>query len=218
LNPLTTGTASKSGTFDNALCTGSGTPQTCCTGVGVGDCNTFCPLGASGTPATHKGAFRSDICRTGPNPGAPCNATSGSSENVDAVSCGGGLCRPGGTLNNYCVAGTNNGKGCVTNTNCGSGAACTGGPGQGTCAAGEVCTSSVCVGAANTCLKAGSQAQLISETGQAPTGPLANNTAYPIKLGAVFCVAETTNGTVNGNANLPGPGATGIVGAITLIP
>jgi hypothetical protein len=161
LNPLTTGTASLSSA----------------TGL-------FCP----GQTATQRGAFKSDICRTGANTGAPC--VTGTAETVDAANCGaGGLCRPG-TLNNYCVAGANDGNGCVSAADCGVG-------GQ--------------------CVRAGTVVQLIREVG-APAGALAIGVPKPIGLASTFCVASTTSPLVNSNANLPGPGATNIVGTVTLVP
>jgi hypothetical protein len=42
--------------------------------------------------------------------------------------------------------------------------------------------------------------------------------AKPITLGSAFCVGATSNAIVNSNANLPGPGATSIVGTVTLLP
>jgi hypothetical protein len=106
LSPLTTGTASKTGTFDNTQCTGAGTPQACCTAAGTGACNVFCP----GQTATQKGAFGSNICLGGTNNGKPCTSV---------ADCPGGTsCRSGGTLNNYCVGGPNDGLGCSNTTNC----------------------------------------------------------------------------------------------------
>jgi hypothetical protein len=161
LNPLTTGVA----TLSSA------------TGL-------FCP----GQTATQRGAFKSDICRTGPNSGLPCQT--GTAEAVDAANCGAGnLCRPG-TNNNYCSAGTNLGKGCVLPADCGTGGVCS---------------------------RAGALVQLIREVG-APTGALSIGVPKAVKLGSAFCVGPTTNPTVNSNANLPGPGATSIVGTVTLVP
>jgi hypothetical protein len=139
--------------------------------------------------ATQKGAFNSAICQTGANSGKPCtNNTTASAP--DVANCGAGVnCRPG-NLANYCSAGTNNGMGCVTASDCGTG---------------------------GTCVKAGTQVQLIQEVGVA-TGALTVGVPKAIKLGAAFCVGATTNPTVNANANLPGPGATSVVGTITLLP
>ena len=67
------------------------------------------------------------------------------------------------------------------------------------------------------CARSGVQAQLIREIG-APAGAMTIGVAKAIKLGSVFCVAATTNPTVNSNANLPGPGATSVTGTITLLP
>lgn len=161
LNPLTTATASLSSA----------------TGL-------FCP----GQTATQRGAFKTDICRTGANTGAPC--VTGSAEAVDAANCGaGGLCRPG-TLNNYCSGGANDGNGCVSAADCGAG-------GQ--------------------CVRAGTLAQLVREVG-VPAGALAVGVPKPIGLASTFCVGTTTSPIVNANANLPGPGATSVVGTVTLIP
>lgn len=98
-------------------------------------------------------------------------------------------CRSG-TLNNYCSGGANDGQGCVLAADCGAG---------------------------GTCVKAGTLAQLIRAQG-APGGALSVGAPKAVKLASVFCVSATTNGTVNGNANLPGPGATTIVGEVTLVP
>ena len=43
-------------------------------------------------------------------------------------------------------------------------------------------------------------------------------TSATIKLGTNFCIGQNLSGAVNGAANLPGPGATGIQGTITLLP
>lgn len=104
--------------------------------------------------------------------------------------CGAGVNCRSGTLSNFCSAGTNINKGCAIATDCGTG---------------------------GTCVKAGTLAQLISATG-APSGALSLNVPKAVKLASVFCVGVTTNGTVNGNANLPGPGATTLVGNLTLLP
>jgi hypothetical protein len=187
LNPLTTGAASFTTPFDVSGCTGSGTPQACCTGAGTGNCNIFCP----GQTTTQKGAFNTAICQTGINSGKPCiNNTSGTI--VDAVNCGAGVnCRlGGGANNNYCIAGTNNGKGCIVSSDCGTGGVCG---------------------------HAGQQVQLIRDNG-VPAGALTIGVPKAIKLGSVFCVSATTNPTVNSNANLPGPGATSVVGTVTLLP
>jgi hypothetical protein len=103
--------------------------------------------------------------------------------------CGAGItCRPG-TLTNICNGGANDGLGCSNNTGC------TGG----------------------TCVKAGTLVQLVREIG-VPAGALSIGVAKPITLGSAFCVVATTNPTVNTNANLPGPGATSIIGTVTLVP
>jgi hypothetical protein len=103
--------------------------------------------------------------------------------------CPGSSCRSG-TFNNYCSAGTNAGKGCSLATDCGTG---------------------------GVCVKAGTLAQRIEATG-VPGGALSVNVPAATKLASVFCVPVTTNGTVNANANLPGPGATTLIGTVTLLP
>jgi hypothetical protein len=191
LNPLTTGTTTKANA-DGLFCTSFPPP----------------PTPPVQQAAAQRGAFRTAVCQAGTNSGKPCELN---------TECPGSTCRSG-TLNNICAFGTNNGKGCAINANCGSGLPCTG-TGQGTCAAGEVCnqTTDVCDGAANSCVKAGTLVQLIRLAGS-EAGALTTNVATPIKLASVFCVPVTEAGTVNGNANLPGPGATALVGTITLVP
>jgi hypothetical protein len=142
-----------------------------------------------GQGAGQAGAFNTAICRLGTNSGAPCQNNT-TSEVVDTATCGtDGRCRPG-TIPNYCSGGTNDGAGCVSAADCGTG---------------------------GSCVRAGTLAQLIRETGSPATG-LAIGTPRPITLASVFCVGNTTNPLVNANANLPGPGATGLVGTVTLVP
>lgn len=107
----------------------------------------------------------------------------------DPTNCGAGVnCRLG-TLTNYCNGGANDGLGCSGAANC---------PAPGLC------------------VKAGTLAQLVKEVGT-PAGALTVGVATPIKLGSVFCVAATTNPTVNSNANLPASGATSVTGSVTLL-
>ena len=103
--------------------------------------------------------------------------------------CPGGTACRSGALNNICNGGTNHGKGCILATDCPSG----------------------------TCVKAGTLAQLIQETGT-PAGPLTIGIPAPIKLVSVFCEPAAAASLLNGTANLPGPGATAVVGTITLLP
>ena len=51
----------------------------------------------------------------------------------------------------------------------------------------------------------------ITETGS-PGGPITPNVSAPATLASVFCIAATSNGLVNFAADLPGPGATSLVG------
>jgi hypothetical protein len=108
-------------------------------------------------------------------------------------SCGAGAieCRTGGPLSNYCVGGANDGLGCnVTGTECPLPGACT----QG-----------------------GTEVRLIRAIGN-PTGALTIGVPKAIRLASAFCTPATIDATVNSNANLPGPGATVIVGTVTLLP
>jgi hypothetical protein len=104
-----------------------------------------------------------------------------------ATDCPGGSCRAG-TLNNYCVGGANDGKGCSGATDCPS-------PG--------------------TCVKAGTVAELIRETGS-PSGPIAVGTPASMTLATVFCVPATGNLLIDGASNFPGPGATSLPGKALL--
>jgi hypothetical protein len=135
------------------------------------------------------GAFNSAICQSGANSGKPCvNGTTVGAP--DVVNCGAGItCRPG-NLNNYCKGGANDGLGCTSAATC---------PAPGVC------------------IRAGTLVQLIREVG-VPAGILSPGVPAPIKLGSSFCTPLTTNPTVNSNANLVGPGATSVVGTVTLVP
>jgi hypothetical protein len=139
---------------------------------------------------TAKGAFNSAICFNGANSGKPCVNLTTSAAN-DVANCGAAnpVCRPG-NLANYCSGGAMDGLGCSSAATCTS-------PG--------------------TCVRAGTLVQLIREVG-VPAGGLTVGVPKAIKLGSSFCVAATTNPTVNANANLPGPGATSVVGTVTLLP
>jgi hypothetical protein len=97
-------------------------------------------------------------------------------------------CRSG-TFTNYCVGGANDGLGCILASDCPSG----------------------------TCTKAGTLATRIDTQGT-PSGALSIGTPKTIKLGTIFCIGQTRSGAVNGAADLPGPGATGIQGTINLLP
>ena len=107
-----------------------------------------------------------------------------------AGDCPGSTCRAG-TLNNYCSGGANDGKGCVTAADCGAG---------------------------GSCVRAGTLVQLIREVGTPAVGGLSIGVPKSVGLASSFCVASTTSPIVNANANLPGPGATSVVGTVTLIP
>jgi hypothetical protein len=107
-----------------------------------------------------------------------------------AGDCPSGTCRAGALTVNYCMGGASDGLGCSSASNCPS-------PG--------------------TCVRAGTIAQLVREIGT-PAGALTIGVPKTIKLGSTFCVAATSAGTVNSNANLPGPGATNVTGTVTLLP
>jgi hypothetical protein len=64
------------------------------------------------------------------------------------------------------------------------------------------------------CFNSGLQCRRIEVNGT-PAGAMPINTATPIRLASIFCVPQTTNATVNFSADLPGPGATVVVGNMT---
>jgi len=103
--------------------------------------------------------------------------------------CGAGVSCRLGSANNYCSAGANIGLGCASNTDCGTGGVCT---------------------------RAGLLAQLIRLDGT-PTGPLSCGVPKSVRLASAFRVPLTDSSIVNSSANLPGPGATTLVGRITLL-
>jgi hypothetical protein len=109
---------------------------------------------------------------------------------IDAANCGAGVTCRAGTFTNYCVGGASDGLGCSSAATC---------PSPGVCS------------------RAGQQVQLIREVGTA-AGALTIGVPKAIKLGSSFCVAATTNPTVNSNAALPAAGATSVVGTVTLLP
>jgi hypothetical protein len=167
-----------------------------CTGVGTPfACCTGAGTGectgvfcSTQTKSQH-GAFNTAICLSGPNSGKPCTNNTTVPAADDAHCGSGNLCRPG-TGFNYCSGGANDGLGCSSAATC---------PAPGTCS------------------KAGTLAQVIRNEGVA-AGALTPGVAKPITLGSAFCVGATSNAIVNSNANLPGPGATSIVGTVTLLP
>lgn len=57
----------------------------------------------------------------------------------------------------------------------------------------------------------------ITENG-APAGPLTPGTSSNVTLASVFCIAATNDPTVDGSANLPGPGAVSLPGSFLLTP
>jgi hypothetical protein len=67
------------------------------------------------------------------------------------------------------------------------------------------------------CFQNGLQCRRIQVAG-APAGTIPLNTPTAIKLASIFCVSQTTNATVNFSADLPGPGATVIVGNFKTLP
>ena len=63
----------------------------------------------------------------------------------------------------------------------------------------------------------GGTAKTITETGT-PPGCLTDGAAHPINLVSVFCIPPSFNSTVDGAADLPGPGATSLPGTAQLLP
>lgn len=60
-------------------------------------------------------------------------------------------------------------------------------------------------------------ARCIQATGS-PAGDLTDQQPHPVTLGATFCLPPTNNGAVDGVADLPGPGAIGLIGNTRLEP
>jgi hypothetical protein len=195
LNPLTTGTSSLSaadGLFCPLQAQCSGGTGTCVTPPFGPNCNCHVNSDCQSNSCNvgRHGAFNSAICSSGVNSGKPCVNNSAVAAN-DVANCGAAnpTCRPGNLIN-YCSGGASDGLGCSSAATCPS-------PG--------------------TCVRAGTLTQLIREVG-VPAGGLSVGVPKAIKLGSAFCVAATTNPTVNSNAALPGPGATSVVGTVTLLP
>jgi hypothetical protein len=67
------------------------------------------------------------------------------------------------------------------------------------------------------CFQGGLNCRRIEVNGT-PAGTIPLSTPTPIKLASIFCVPVTSNPTVNFSADLPGPGATIIVGNFTTRP
>jgi len=64
------------------------------------------------------------------------------------------------------------------------------------------------------CFAGGTNCRRIVVDGQA-AGALTLNTPTNVRLASIFCVEETNNPTVNVSTDLPGPGATSLVGTFT---
>ena len=60
-------------------------------------------------------------------------------------------------------------------------------------------------------------AQCVKETGSSP-GDLTDGLAHFSILASAYCIPTTTNGTIDGVADLPGPGATSIPGNAQVVP
>jgi len=74
-----------------------------------------------------------------------------------------------------------------------------------------------CAGQNPGCFNGGTNCRRIVVNGQA-AGALTLNTPAAVRLSSIFCVGTTTNPTVNISADLPGPGATVLVGNFTTRP
>jgi hypothetical protein len=225
------------------VCDGSPNQGSACTSRNPNGLSTDCPSPAAVSGAGGQRCFRgtnnNGVCNTGGDcPGGLCAQfignipislsplTTGTSSLSDAggIFCsitGQAATQKGAFRSDICVGGANSGKPCTTLTDCPGGTSCRAGTLNNYCVGGANdglgCSSSANCPAPGVCSRAGVQAQLIQEIGT-PAGALSIGVAKPIKLGNVFCVAATTNPTVNSNANLPGPGATSVTGTVTLLP
>jgi len=78
-------------------------------------------------------------------------------------------------------------------------------------------TRTFCAGQNPGCFNGGTNCRRIEVDGQV-AGALTLNTPSAVRLSSIFCVGSTTNPTVNISADLPGPGATVLVGTFTTRP
>jgi len=152
---------------------------------------------------------------------SPLTTATASRADASGIFCPGQTTsQKGAFASSICLGGTNSGKPCTTLADCPGGTSCRSGGLTNYCVGGANdglgCSSAANCPTPGTCVRAGTQAQLVREIG-APAGALTIGGAKPIKLGAVFCVAPTTNPTVNANANLPAAGATSVTGTVTLL-
>jgi hypothetical protein len=169
--------------------------------------------------ATLSSPFDNSLCTAAATPNACC--TGAGTGNCNVFCPGQTSTQKGAFATSICLGGTNSGKPCTVLADCPGGTSCRAGSLTNYCLGGANnglgCSSAANCPAPGTCVKAGTVVQLIREVG-APAGALSIGVPSGIKLGSSFCVAATTNPTVNANANLPGPGATSVVGTVTLLP
>jgi hypothetical protein len=220
------------------VCDGSPNQGAACTSTNPKGLSSTCPSPAAvlGTQRCFRGTANNNVCATGADcPGGICAQFIGNipvslnplTTGTSSLSNAGGIFCPNQTATQQgafntavCTAGTNSGKPCAVNGDC-PGSTCRPGTLNNYCVGGANdglgCTSAATCPAPGVCSRAGKLVQLVREVGK-PAGALAVGTPKSISLGSAFCVAATTNPTVNSNANLPGPGATSVVGTITLLP
>jgi hypothetical protein len=224
------------------VCDGSPNQGATCTTKNPNGLTNDCPAPAAvtGTQRCFRGANNNNVCATGADcPGGLCAQFIGNipitlnplTTETASLSNASGLFCPGQTTtqrgafkSDICQTGANSGRPCTAATavaDCGAGVTCRPGTLNNYCNGGANdglgCTSATTCPSPGTCVRAGTLAQLVRLTGT-PSGPLTIGTPRDVKLTSAFCVPQTTNPTVNSNANLPGPGATAIVGTITLLP
>lgn len=184
---------------------------------------------ATSTPRCYRGSNNGGTCATGTDcPGGTCAQYIGSLPLAFAFTTGvaqlsestGHFCpgqsTPGCFLTKVCRSGASSGAPCTTNADCAGGALCgttmcAGGAndGKGCAVAGD------CPG--GTCSVAGTQCRLVRLQGT-PASIVPIGTPNPLTLVSTYCVQSSTNPTINAAANLPGPGAVSVQGAVVLLP
>jgi len=161
-----------------------------------------CPrCSATGTPENPG----TGTCDRGPRQGQTCVTTSSTGLTRDCPTGGADATRPCTAGGGNCIDGSHVGPIKVDLTPLTTGNVTQNAAADGTFCAGQFGTG--CFGSA--------ACRAITETGS-PAGPVTPGTPANVTLASVFCIAKTGNGIVDGAANLPGPGAVSLPGAILI--
>jgi hypothetical protein len=166
------------------------------------------------------------VCDRGPRAGLTCVATSSTGYTRDcptggvgtiASPCPGGqtgnsdCCNPASACDCPCTAG---GGGCCDGAHVGpvgvTLSPLTTGAASATSSTGRFCTGQL--GGTHAGCFGSTACRTINETGS-PAGQVLTNVPADATLGSVFCIPATSNGLVNGSADLPGPGAVSLPGS-----